>query len=180
MDKNDIILEKLEKMEDRLNALEGLSKEPSNNSKNVIHINTIDPSDMQVGKFAYVGKYESQDKTMKSTFGADRNDIKLLFVPENSFEMAKIIDAFSSEDRINIVKLLVTRSRSTKELMEKLQYQTTGKLYHHLSFLEKIGVVQKHGDKYHVSARYISCIILIFSGVNNILRKNSSETKNEL
>lgn len=176
MGKTDIFLEKLEKIEERLNVLEG-AKVSNNNSK-IIHTNTIDPSGMQVGKFAYVGKYESLDKTMCSTFGADENDISLLFNQNDSFEMAKIIDAFSSEDRINIVKLLIAKRRTTKELMEKLQYQTTGKLYHHLSFLEKFGIVKKKEDKYYISGKYISCIVLIFSGVKKILNRNNVQLDN--
>ena len=35
-----------------------------------------------------------------------------------------------------------------RELMEELNFSTTGKLYHHLSFLEKIGVIRKDNEKY--------------------------------
>lgn len=164
----DKILEKLENLERRMQKLEHTN--PKSTRNEVIHTNTIPPSQMEQGRMAYVGKYCSPDGTMGSTFGADNNKISCLF-DCNSFEMAKVIDAFSSEERIDIVKQLIQYSLTARQLMEKLNYSTTGKLYHHLSFLEKIGVIKKDNEQYHVSASYISCVLLIFTGVEKIVRK---------
>lgn len=168
MDSLEKILEKLENLENRISKIEGEEKVVKNHR---LKNNTISPKDMPVGKMAYVGRYESEDGSMGSTFGADCNDIATTF-NHSSFEMAKVIDAFSSEDRINIVKELIKRCLTAKQLMEKLNFATTGKLYHHLSFLEKIGVIVKDSDSYHVSAKYISCVVLIFTGVASIINKN--------
>ena len=127
------------------------------------------PDDIKDGQISYVGKYLSQDGTIGSTFGRNPRPIAPLF-EMNSFEMAKIIDAFSSEERIDLVKLLIQQSLTAKQLMEKLNFATTGKLYHHLGFLEKIGVIRKDGEKFHVVARYVDCILLIFCGVQSLLR----------
>lgn len=140
--------------------------------KNVVHINTINPEKMEEGRMAYVGKYQSQDHSFGSTFGDDSVLISDLF-SRNSFEIAKVIDAFSSEERIDIVKELMQTRLSARELMEKLKFATTGKLYHHLSFLEKVGVISKQEEKYFINPRYISCIVLIFAGVYKIIKNNN-------
>lgn len=165
------VLNRLEELEYRLNRMEGCSQ---NQKREKFRNTTINPEDMEVGKMAFVGKYESPDKTMGSTFGADNIKISKLF-ESNAFEMAQVIDAFSSEDRINIVKVLIQRSLTARQLMEELNFSTTGKLYHHLSFLEKIGVIRKDAEQYHVSARYISCVLLILAGVQSIINKNNNE-----
>ena len=165
------ILSRLEELENRVKRVEdGSQDQKPERLRNV----TINPSEMELGRMAYVGRYESPDKTMGSTFGSDKIQIKELF-QTNSFEMAQVVDAFSNEDRLNIVKILIQRSLTARELMEELKFATTGKLYHHLSFLEKIGVIRKDCEQYHVSARYISCVLLIFAGVQSIINKNSTE-----
>lgn len=165
------ILVKLEEMESRIKRMEGgMENQKGSKFRNA----TCNPKDIEEGRMAYVGKYESPDRSMGATFGVDNIKISKLF-ETNSFEMAQVIDAFSSEDRINIVKILIQRSLTARQLMEELNFSTTGKLYHHLSFLEKIGVIRKDGEQYHVSARYISCVLLIFAGVQSIINKNNSE-----
>lgn len=166
----ELILEKLNNMEDRISALEGKSKCNTKSNASINHY-IVSPEKVEFGHLALVGRYKSKDQSMQSTFSDDYIEICSLF-NTNSSEMAKVIDAFSSEERINIVKLLIQECLSAKELMDKLQFQTTGKLYHHLSYLEKIGVIRKDGESYHVSAKYISCIVLIFTGVSKIINKN--------
>ena len=168
----EMVLAKLEKMEKRIDAMENKPVETTPKRK-VMHY-TVSPDIVEYGHMAFVGRYLSKDGTMSATFGDDYIDINDLFQC-NSFEMAKVIDAFSSEERINIVKELINHTLSAKELMDRLQFQSTGKLYHHLSFLEKIGVIRKDGESFHVSAKYISCIILIFTGVNKIISKNNEK-----
>jgi len=171
MDELQTILTKLDNMEKRLDVLEGLKVEQKQCDMQKVFYS---PHSMPVGYVAYAGKYVSLDKSMSSTFGADSFEIAKV-MECNSFEMAKVIDAFSSEDRINIVKELMQRQMTAKQLMDKLNFQTTGKLYHHLSFLEKIGIIRKSNDHYYVAASYISCIILIAMGVERIIRKNNNE-----
>lgn len=171
------ILNKLEEIERRITKLEsGSGTRKNKTTREVVHHNTIQPSEMELGRMAYVGRYESEDGSMGATFGADNNKISCLFKC-NSFEMAKVIDAFSSEERIDIVKELIQRSLSARQLMDRLNFPTTGKLYHHLSFLQKIGVIRKDNDLYHVSAKYISCVLLIFTGVEKIIRNSANENQ---
>ena len=168
----EMVLSKLESMEKRISAMENKPAESS--PKRKVQHYTVSPEDVEYGHMAFVGRYKSQDGSMGATFGDDYIDIVDLFEC-NSFEMAKVIDAFSSEERIDIVKELINNTLSAKELMDRLKFQSTGKLYHHLSFLEKIGVIRKDGESFHVSAKYISCIILIFTGVNKIINKNNEK-----
>lgn len=165
------ILKKLEAMEERVVNLEANNK---NREQKNIGARTQNLNNLEFGHMNFAGKYRSVDGSMESVFGAD--DIKIGSLLElNSFDMAKVIDAFSSEERIDIVKELIQRCMTAKQLMEKLKFQTTGKLYHHLSYLEKIGVVRKDNEFYHVSSRYISSVILISLGVANIIRKNNND-----
>jgi len=164
------ILNRLQEIEQKLKQIEVYAQPKQEKLKQA----TISPSEIEVGRMAYVGRYESEDGKLGSTFGSDKIQISKL-LETNSFEMAQVIDAFSSEDRINIVKILIQRSLTARELMEELKFATTGKLYHHLSFLEKIGVIRKDCEQYHVSARYVSCVVLIFAGVQSIINKNSAE-----
>lgn len=167
------ISKRLEQIENRLSKLENC-----NDKSNLRNggfgkenpTNIIEPSKMEEGRMGYVGHYVSEDGC-KTIFGADCNRIESI-LNTNSFEMANIIEAFANEDRINLVKELLKRRRSAKELMEKLNFQTTGKLYHHLSFLEKLGVIQKDNNIYFVAGKYVSCILLIFSGVSKIIKNN--------
>ena len=133
--------------------------------------NTVKPTEIEEGYIAYVGNYKSADGTMGALFGNDKCSAQEL-LNFNSFEMAQVIDAFSNEDRINIVKELIQQRQTAKQLIDKLQFQTTGKLYHHLSFLEKIGVVKKGNEQYFISSKFIGCILLIFGGVAKIIRNN--------
>ena len=165
--------QQINKLEERLNALE--NKQSSEKALKQLDSTTlqniIKPTEIEEGYLAYVGNYQSADGTMGSRFGNDKCSAKEL-LNYNSFEMAQVIDAFSNEDRINIVKELIQNRQTAKQLIETLKFQTTGKLYHHLSFLEKIGVVKKENEQYFVSSKFIGCVLLIFSGVAKIIRNN--------
>ena len=156
-------------LEEILNRLNKLETKLTNNNENVGTSQHDTLSENSVNIMEYSGKYISEDKTMGSTFGSNNISIDRLF-NYSSFEMAKVIDAFSSEDRINIIKLLIKNSLTAKQLMEVLKFPTTGKLYYNLSFLEKIGVIRKDCEQYNVSAKYICCVLLIFAGVEKIVK----------
>jgi len=155
----------LEEVLDRLNKLESKIEDKKENT-NVSQLKKLS-GEIPVNTMEYMGRYMS-DAT-GSTFGANNIPIERLF-NYSSFEMAKVIDDFSSEDRINIIKLLIKNRLTAKQLMEILKFPTTGKLYYNLSFLEKIGVIKKDGEQYCVSAKYISCVLLIFAGVEKIVK----------
>ena len=165
--------QQINNLEERLKTLENKqSTETALKQLDSITLqNTVKPTEIEEGYLAYVGNYQSADGTMGSRFGNDKCSAKEL-LNYNSFEMAQVIDAFSNEDRINIVKELIQNRQTAKQLIETLKFQTTGKLYHHLSFLEKIGVVKKENEQYFVSSKFIGCVLLIFSGVAKIIRNN--------
>jgi len=101
-----MIIEKLDAMEKRINALEGKNTQPAQPIKNRHY--TVSPENVEFGHMAFVGRYKSPDGSMCSTFGDDYVEIVSLF-KNNSFEMAKIIDAFSSEERTFIRMSLLVR-----------------------------------------------------------------------
>lgn len=161
--------EVLKNLETRIDKLEGVRENPER--QNERKERGGHPDDLRDGEFEYAGRFTTGDGSTGSSFGA--NGIKIASLLDcNSFEMAKVIDAFSSEERIDIVKELAKGKCNAKQLMERLNFATTGKLYHHLSYLEKIGAIQKDNDKFRLNARYISCIVLIFVGVQTLISKN--------
>ena len=116
------IINKLDNLEERLTKLE--NGEKKFNKNNFTKRAIISTEEIEDGKMAFVGKYESLDKTMTAKFGDDNVDIARL-LECNSFEMAKVVDAFSSEERINIVKKLIQKCFTARELMEELNFSTT-------------------------------------------------------
>ncbi len=166
MDKDKRLLERLDKIESRLENLEKKEIEPKTFSDKT----KIDKSaQMQVGMLSYCGKYESPDGEISAKFAGDVYIPNILKI--NSRDLAQVIDAFSSEDRIDIVKLLLKKTLTAKEIMEILNFPTTGKVYHHLSFLEKLGVISKSNEKFSISGKYISCIVFMMLGVSKIIEE---------
>ena len=163
--------ERLNDLEKRLTLLESyLNKSETPEKGKIIHRNTIDPSEMQEGYVAYVGKYNFPDGSFGSNFGADKSSIRDS-LSKDSVEIAKILDAFASPERLEIIKKLMKKHMTAKELMAELNFNTTGKLYHHLSFLDKIGKIKKENEIYKINGPYISCIVLIFTAAAKIMRQ---------
>ncbi len=153
--------ERLAKLEERLARLEGgESVAKSNRSEK------SNPAGMKVGMLSYCGKYESPDGQIGAKFGGDVSISNILKM--NSKDLAQVIDAFSSEERLDIIKLLLKKSLTAKEIMEILNFSTTGKVYHHLSFLEKLGIIRKNNEKYSISGKSVSCVLFVILGVSQI------------
>lgn len=162
-------MDRIEDLEKRIVALESIfNKKEIPEKEKIVHKNTIDPSEMQEGYVAYVGKYKSLN--FHTTFGADKSSIRDS-LGKDSDEIAKVLDAFASPERIEIIKKLMEKHMTAKELMKELNFKTTGKLYHHLSFLDKLGMLKKENEEYRINGPYMSCIILIFTAVAKILRQ---------
>ena len=165
MGKENALIERISKLEERLDKLEsGKSQEQKG---------LAEASEMKVGTLTYRGKYESPDGQIEATFAGDVSIGNILKI--NSKDLAQVIDAFSSEERIDIVKLLLKKALTAKEIMEILNFPTTGKVYHHLSFLEKLGIIKKHNEKFLISAKYVQCVVFMMLGVSQILKDRGEE-----
>lgn len=149
----------LEELKKRVTALEAQGKKESGP-----HVNIGD------GLLAYEGKFTSNDRSIGSVFGNNHIKIASLFESEPE-DVAKIMDAFSAPERIMIIQNLMNMHLTAKQLMQILKFKTTGKLYHHLSFLEKLGFIEKRSDKYGIKGYYISSIVLIFAGALEIKKQ---------
>ncbi len=125
--------------------------------------------DMKNNTLLFAGKYKTKDGSSSSTFAHQQVDLEDILTCD-SFEMAKVINAFASEERINIIKSLLTSKKTARQLMEDVGFSTTGKLYHHLSFLEKLGIIFKNDDYFIIEARYMACIMLMFTATEKIIR----------
>lgn len=170
MEEKDLI-ERIDALEERVKALEGKHNKETKLTK---FKDDVDPKELENGRLVYAGKYKTEDGSVSSIFGSNVASVDEI-LKYDSTELASIIDAFSSVERINIIKELMRRSYTAKDLMENLNFSTTGKIYHHLSHLEKIGIISKYNDYYHVSARFLGSIILIFEGAGNIIKKLDRE-----
>jgi hypothetical protein len=111
--------QQLNNLDTRLKALEGKQSMDTTLKQldSITLHNTVKPTEIEEGYIAYVGNYKSADGSMGSLFGNDKCSAKEL-LNYNSFEMAQVIDAFSNEDRINIVKELIQQRQSAKQLIE--------------------------------------------------------------
>lgn len=165
----DKILKKLEEIDARLGALENKNKE----ERKDVPRGAIHPDNLEVDEIGYAGRYESESGRVGATFGVGSTSIKKV-LKRDSFELAKTINAFASEERVEIVKALLNKSQTANELMERLGFSSTGKLYHHLSFLEKIGVINKKDDKYGVVGRFIGSILVMFTAADKIIKNNET------
>ena len=166
MEENKIVT-RLEELEKRILALEGKDKE---DAVKVGYKDLTDPKNLENGRFIYAGNYKTKDGRTGSIFGSNVSTIDEI-LQYDSTELANIIDAFSSVERIEIIKQLMKQSYTAKDLMEILNFSTTGKIYHHLSYLEKVGVIAKYNDIYHISAKFMGSIILIFEGAGKLINR---------
>ena len=157
----------------RIESLEKLI--PSKKQPDIVKKDTsvpyIEPKDIPENSFTYTGRYSSLDGKSGSEFGGSCNDIhKAIF--ENNYnvsELSNIINAFATEERINIIKCLLQKRLTAKQLMEELKFKTTGKLYHHLTILENLGIIFKQNETYIIQGYAIGHIILILDSAARLL-----------
>lgn len=114
----------IQRLNERVSVLEQkLQKEESMTThfcKNNIVDNKIVSNEVQQGKMMYSGKYQSPDGTMGLTFGANCDISHLL--QYDSFKLANVLSAFSSQERIDILKQLVQRRQTASQLMQSLKF----------------------------------------------------------
>lgn len=170
---------KEKELEARLSVIEKIlnlnsevgSKIMAKSCNSVVKRNTVDPKEMPEGRIAYVGNYVNEDGGQYS-FGVDNNEIKFTLNNVDNVEMSKFMEAFSRPERVEILRLLLKKSRTANELMRILSYNTTGKLYHHLSKMEDLGILTKTNEFYSIKPKKVGACLLIFTAVNKVLRKD--------
>ena len=165
---NKDLLERVESLEKRVDLLENKKRNVHSQFKDLTN-----PEELENGRLVYAGKYKTDDGTVSSVFGSNVSTVEDILRYDSS-ELANIIDAFSRVERISIIKELMKKSFTAKNLMETLNFKTTGGIYHHLSYLEKIGIIAKYNDYYHISAKFVGSIILILEGAGKILNKQDN------
>lgn len=156
---------RLEKVEKILAEKEGTKK----SENKVDYVTTIDPNKLAINRMGYVGNYQSKSGKVISKFAAQFNSVES-YLNIDTFDIARVLDACATEERINILKLLMEKGYTANELMEKMRFSTTGKLYHHLSCLEQAGVIYKSESVYKINGRFIAGFLLILAGVYNVLK----------
>lgn len=118
--------------------------------------------------------YKNKNNDLESTCWYDLDEQLLLSV--DSFDAARFLGAFASAERINIIKLLLNNNYSANEIINKLNFATTGKLYHHLNFLINIGVVKNESGIYKIPQNLVGSIQLVLTTVCMLSKRNE---KNE-
>ncbi len=137
----------------------------------------VEPEELKENIFTFAGKYVSKNGAIKSCFGASISSINSTLDKYNSLDLAKIIDAYANEERLNIIKLLLQNKMTAKELMDKLNFRTTGKLYHHLSILENLGIIYKKNEVYNIQGYAIGVSIMILDGSARLIRRYEISNK---
>ncbi len=101
-----------------------------------------------------------------------RDDISLDAIKSvNPQEYASIFAACGNAERIKVVIALLDGPKTVKGLMEQVDFNTTGKAYHHLNFLEKAGFVEKRGNGYALKSSRVSALLTLLGGAKAVLRK---------
>ncbi len=168
----------MEKLEELISRVEKLESKVFGTTSSVENASTeqgsfvADPSQMPAGTLAYSGNYVSPDGEIRVKFGGPNQKTHIL-LSTSSKEITQVLEALASEDRFEIIKLLLKRALTAKEIMDILDFSTTGKVYHHLSFLEKLNIIQKSNDRFKVSSKYVPCILLIVAGINTLKGGNN-------
>lgn len=139
----------------------------------------IEPDDLGENILTFAGKYVSKNGSVNSRFGACISSINYTLFEYHSSELSKIIDAYGNEERLNIIKQLLQNSMTAKELMQQLSFKTTGKLYHHLSILENLGIIYKKNEVYHIQGYAIGVSIMILDSAARLIRRFEEYNKNK-
>lgn len=72
----------------------------------------------------------------------------------DSINAEKLFVAFASNERVDILKLLMRRGSCLgSEIMGRCGFNTTGKLYYHLNFLLNIGLITNDNGQYRLVAK---------------------------
>lgn len=149
------IEERIEELEKRLNAIEGSKKE---------EIKDVDKSKNYI---SVRGNFSTPHTG--ASFGEDMSIGRLAMVSDEFY--AKLFAAFSSPERIKVIRALFEGPVTAKGLMEKLNFNTTGQVYHHLNFLEKATIITKTGNEYRLQSSRISSILMMLCGGASLERK---------
>ena len=136
----------------------------------IMNNNTIDAKtgEIEDNTVTFYGKFVNNDNT-NAKFRTDSN-VKNL-INQDLEKVAKILSAFGNVERFKIIELLFERSRTANEIMEALNFKTTGKVYHHLNILIASGLVSKFGDDtYRVKAKFLQGILAMLVGCSCFIR----------
>ncbi len=184
-EKINYLTKRIEALEETIKKLTPISKTKKDNSSGDNYYTTdelqkyfngspfVAPEDLKPNILTFAGHYVSPNGSVKSRFGACISKINGNLNQERypASEISKIINAYANEERILILRELLKKSMPAKELMQILKFKTTGKLYHHLSYLENIGIVYKKDEIYHIQGYAIGCSLMIFDCATRLIRR---------
>ena len=161
LDKLDTTIKELEELKSRLSFPEEKKRELKTRE-----VNTIS---------AY-GKYANTTGT-SSEFGIDIRVTDVLDL--NADDATTLLSALGNKERFEILKLLLENGCTVNQIMDKLKFDTTGKAYHHLNALVASGIVHKKDSYYRISAKHISGLLVILTGVYTYLNKDLAKVNVE-
>ena len=121
-------------------------------------------------KTQFVSWFENDDVTAVTKFDCSIEKLKKI----DSFEVERFLGAIANAERIEIIKLLMEKNCTASEIMEKRNYSTTGKLYHHLNFLTNVGLVKNDNGTYHIRASRAGVILAVLTGAWCFIDKNGA------
>lgn len=120
------------------------------------------------GAVTYVGVFASGDRQSSWMQNEINTDSLLALIEKGTAE--KVLACIGSNDRLNILLLLLRKARTVAEIVADGGYGTTGQVYHHLRPLISADLVTE-GERgvYHVRPYRVQGIIMLLAGIGDML-----------
>jgi len=118
------------------------------------------------------GEYRNKEN-LGSKFGIDRDAKSLL--DEDFNKTGLLLQSLGNADRLNILINLMKQSMNVNELTKLLNYDTTGKTYHHINALMASGLIQKdhEANKYKMIPAFCGYLLIILTGISAMSSKDA-------
>lgn len=127
--------------------------------------------EVKENEFIFAGKFNNGETS--ATFKSSTN-IKAL-TDLNLEEVTKVLSAFGNYERFKIISLLLEKGYTAGEIMQKLNFKTTGKVYHHLNSLQGAGIIFKDKDHYRLVAKRIQGILAMLMACHSYISKSRGD-----
>lgn len=133
-------------------------------------------ADGSTGRVVYAGVFASGGR-QSNWVGQYNTDNLLKFIENRSAE--RVLACIGSNDKLNILLLLLRRSMTVVEIVKEGGFNTTGQVYHHLNALVAADLVTEDSENsgrgiYIVKPHRVQGIIMLLSGIADILDETYS------
>lgn len=124
----------------------------------------------ETGRITYLGVFASGGN-QSSWIKKCRNTDELLEMAESG-GCERILSCFSSQEKLSILLALLRQPMTVAQLVEKLNFGSTGQVYHHLKPLFVNNLVREDDRRkgcYEIVPHNVQGIIMILAGISDII-----------